>query len=135
MSLKAIAESWARLWSQTNSAAFASIFDEAIVYRDNAFDIRRAGRAEVEEHHRIWLAAAPDFSIEIERLHESGDTVILEGLGRGAFSGEDLGGGALKATGKAFEGRLAAVIVCGDRGIVRCTEYYDRLQMPGLPLA
>ena len=132
MSPKALAESWVRLWSQTDSAAFVSIFDEAIVYEDAAFSIRREGRSALQEHHRIWLAAAPDFSIEIEQLHEAGDTVIVQGLGRGTFSGEDLAGGALKATGKGFEGRLAAVIVCGEKGILKCTEYYDRLQMPGI---
>lgn len=135
MSPKERAESWVKLWSQTDSAAFAALFDEAIDYTDNAFDIRNHGRAAIEEHHRIWLSAAPDFTIELEQLHEFGNTVVVQGLGRGTFNGEDLAGGALKATGEPFQGRLAAVIICGENGIVKCTEYYDRLQMPGVPVA
>lgn len=135
MSPKALAESWVKLWSQTDSAAFTKLFDDTIVYEDAAFGIRRTGLANIQEHHRIWLAAAPDFSIAIEQLHELGNTVVIQGLGRGTFSGEALAGGKLQATGKAFEGRLAAIIVCGARGIVKCTEYYDRLQMPGIALA
>lgn len=133
MSPKAVAENWAKLWSQTDSAAFASIFDEAIDYQDAAFGVSPSGRAAVQEHHRIWLAAAPDFSLEIEQLHEAGNTVIVQGIGRGTFSGEDLANGTIKATGKPFEGRLVAIIVCGENGIVKCTEYYDRLFMPGVP--
>ena len=135
MSPKKMAESWVKLWSQADSAAFAALFDEAIDYTDNAFDIRKHGRADIEEHHRIWLGAAPDFSIELEQLHELGNTVVVQGLGRGTFNGNDLANGALKATGKPFQGRLAAVIICGENGIVKCTEYYDRVQMPGVPAA
>lgn len=131
MSPTAVAESWIKGWSQPDSAAFADLFDEAIVYQDAAFGIRCTGPAEVKEHHRIWLASIPDFSIELEHIHEAGNTVIVQGTGRGTFDGEDLPGGKLKATGKAFEGRLAAIIVVGENGIVKCTEYYDRLSMPG----
>lgn len=131
MSPKSMAESWVKLWSQADSTVFANLFEETVVYEDAAFGIRRNSLSEVKEHHRVWLASIPDFCIEIEQLHVVGATVIVQGLGRGTFNGEDLPGG-LKTTGKAFEGRLAAIIVCGDNGIVRCTEYYDRLFMPGL---
>ena len=59
--------------------------------------------------------------------------MIVQGLGRGIFDGEDLPGG-LKTTGRGVESRLVSIIVCGNNGIVRCTEYYDRLSMPGLNL-
>lgn len=133
MSPKALAEAWVKMWSQTDSAAFAALFDEAIDYTDNAFNVSPQGREAVQDHHRIWLAAAPDFSIELEELHELGNIVVVQGLGRGTFNGEDLANGTLKATGKPFQGRLAAVIICGENGIVKCDEYYDRLQMPGMP--
>ena len=133
MSLKTVAEAWVQGWSQPDSAAFAKLFDDAIIYEDTAFGVRRTSPAGVQEHHQIWLASIPDFSVELEQMHEVGNTVIVQGVGRGTFNGVDLPGGRMKATGKPFEGRLAAVIVCGENGIVECTEYYDRLFMPGLP--
>ena len=56
MSPKAMAESWVRLLSQADSTAFANLFEEAIVYEDAAFGIRRNSPAEMKEHHRVWLA-------------------------------------------------------------------------------
>jgi hypothetical protein len=58
--------------------------------------------------------------------------VVVQFSAEGTFSGEDLGGGRVKATRRRFGGRSIAVLEFDDAiKIKKCTEYYDRSILPG----
>ncbi|WP_290061318.1 nuclear transport factor 2 family protein [Amycolatopsis solani] len=127
-----IARQWADAWSAPTPEDFVGLYAEDGEYFDVTFGVRRRGHDLIAAHHRLWRAAVPDFVMSVEDVHAGDGFVTVEVTGRGTFSGDDLGGGKMKATGKPFSGRSAAVLVL-DRAlkIVSCREYYDRAVMPG----
>ncbi len=127
-----IGTKWVAGWSSRDSDAFAKLYAPDGEYVDHAFCLCRSGRAAVRKHHELWWKAVPDFVMTLERTLVSDRSIIVQVVGEGTFSGEDLGGGKMKATGKRFSGRLVAILDIDefDR-IATSTEYYDKSIMPG----
>ncbi|GAB7003286.1 hypothetical protein JCM18899A_07570 [Nocardioides sp. AN3] len=127
-----IARQWADAWSAPTPESFVDLYAEDGEYFDVTFGVRRRGHDLIATHHRLWRAAVPDFVMSVDYAHTGDGLVVVEVTGRGTFSGDDLGGGKMKATGKAFSGRSAAVLVLDQElKIISCREYYDRAVMPG----
>jgi steroid delta-isomerase-like uncharacterized protein len=131
MNVIEVAERFCAAWSSLDAEAFSSLFASDGYYTDIAFGVTRRGRENVREHHRIWRAAVPEFSMLPEHAHASGQIVTVQTICYGKFSGSDLGGSKIKATHKSFRARAIAVLEINERAeITACTEYYDRTTMP-----
>jgi uncharacterized protein (TIGR02246 family) len=127
-----VAHRWAAAWSAPTPDAFVNLYAEDGEYFDVTFGVRRRGHDLIATHHRLWHAAVPDFGMTVDDVHTGDGFAVVEVTGRGTFSGDDLGGGKMKATGKPFSGRSVAVLVLNpELEIVSCREYYDRAVMPG----
>lgn len=130
--LENIGRLWVERWGHSNSDEFADLFTENGEYLDPAFGIFRRGRDFMKLHHQLWHRAVSGFRMTPERITAGDAIVVVQAIGEGNFNGESLGGGKMAATGKAFRGRLCAVLaISEDAKIARCSEYYDRSLMPG----
>jgi ketosteroid isomerase-like protein len=131
MSVGAVADNFCTGWASADSKAFSMLFASDGYYIDIAFGIKRRGRDLIQAHHNFWHTALPGFLMVKEDAYESGLIVTVKTICYGTFSGGDLGGGKLRATGKSFRARAISVLELNDQlQIKACTEYYDRLTMP-----
>ena len=127
-----VAKEWIARWGKPDSAAFAELYADDGAYVDPAFGLLRKGRQRIQMHHHLWWKAIPDFELRAEQFHVAGRVVVVQFSAEGTFSGEDLGGGRVKATQRRFRGRSIAVLEFDDEmKIKKCTEYYDRSILPG----
>lgn len=123
---------WCEAWSSPDSRAFSLLYAPGGRYTDIPFGITRVGHALVQKHHAHWHSAIPDFIMQCDQVMGADKLVVVQTLCTGVFSGADLAGGRMKATGKPFRCRAITVLnLDSDRLIQTCTEYYDRGVMPG----
>jgi ketosteroid isomerase-like protein len=131
MSIKTVADNFCAGWTSADSEAFSMLFAPDGYYIDIAFGVKRQGRDLIQQHHKLWRTALPEFVMVKEDAYESGSVVTVKTVCYGKFSGGDLGGGKLKATGKSFRARAISVVELDEKFQIKaCTEYYDRLTMP-----
>jgi steroid delta-isomerase-like uncharacterized protein len=88
------------------------------VATDEVYD----GPEEVMAHWREFDRAFPDQEIEIVRLHEADDAVLMEAIARGTHTGPFRG---LPPTGRRWEQQFLAIFVFEDDGLVCERVYYD----------
>jgi steroid delta-isomerase-like uncharacterized protein len=82
-----------------------------------------SGRAEVRKFFEGLMTAFPDFQLEIEKLTCEGDTVVVQWVSRGTFSGGSFEG--IEPNGKRVVVRGVDVMRC-EAGLLRHnTVYYD----------
>lgn len=131
MAIGAVADKFCAGWTSMDAAAFSELFAPDGYYIDIAFGVKRQGRNLIQDHHKLWRTAIPEFVMLNEESYEAGLVVTVKTVCYGKFSGGDLGGGKLKATGKSFRARAISVLELNDQFQIKaCTEYYDRLTMP-----
>ena len=108
-------------FARHDAAALAAIHSEDCVYESPWAGTVR-GREAIEQAHRYWFAAFPDFAFHPEELLIDGNQVAQTGWGAGTDTGGFMG---LPATGKPF--RFAVVFLCtlNDHEIVRERRIYD----------
>jgi len=127
-----IGHQWVAAWNSPTPEPFVDLYADDGEYVDITFGIRRRGHDLIRLHHQNWRAAIPDFVMSLDKAHVGDMFVVVEGVGRGTFSGRDLGEGLIKATMRPFVGRTAAVLaLTPSLKIQSCHEYYDRSLMPG----
>lgn len=99
---------------------------EHCVWESVAAGTSHRGSAPIVDGLRQFVAAFPDFRVEILKLVADGDVVVVEweakGTLTGAFRGE-------QRNGKAFRRRGVAVAEVEGAKIVRYRDYYDRATM------
>ena len=99
---------------------------EHCVWESVAAETAHRGSAPIVEGLREFVAAFPDWQVEISRLVADGGVVVVEweatGTFKEAFRGE-------QPNGKAFRRRGVAVAEVEGAKIVRYRDYYDRATM------
>jgi steroid delta-isomerase-like uncharacterized protein len=88
------------------------------VATDEVYD----GPEEVVAHWRELDRAFPDQEIEIVRLHEADDAVLMEAIARATHTGSYRG---LPPTGKRFEQQFLAIFVFEGDALMCERVYYD----------
>jgi uncharacterized protein (TIGR02246 family) len=127
-----IGRRWVAGWNSNDSVAFSMLFAPDGAYIDPSYGRLARGRDLVRKHHEYWWDAIPDFQMTAERILVADNTVVVQVVGQGTFSGRDLAGGKMKASSRPFRGRTVAILDLNSEGeITTCTEYYDRAIIPG----
>ena len=129
-----VARQWVSNWNQRDPSVFASAFKPTTgVYTDHAFMIHRSGHATLAKHFSIWIAAHPDFEMQIVRMDPEVSVttqdkgkwkrVSIRTVNRGTFQ-NDLP--RREASGKKFEfmGVVDLVIDEEDGLVGKVDEWY-----------
>ena len=75
---------------------------------------------------QMWAGGFPDAKIDIQRIHELGDTAVVEFIGRGTHNGEMMG---IAPTGRAVTIPVCNVMEMRDGKIYAEREYMDMMHM------
>jgi steroid delta-isomerase-like uncharacterized protein len=107
----------------------AAQFAEECQYEFVPFDSTHTQRTrhQVLEGLRSWRAAFPDGRVEPISVIACGNTVIVEWDSHGTWTGAPIRGE--QSNGRRFERRGCAVAQVENGRIVRCRDYFDRLNM------
>jgi steroid delta-isomerase-like uncharacterized protein len=111
-----------RAFSNLDVAALTDLYAENAVYESPAAGGTVTGRAAIENIHRSWFQAFPDFKLEDERFVVEGNRVAHIACAVGTNAGGFMG---LPATGRPFRFNAAFVFTIENGKITRERRIYD----------
>jgi steroid delta-isomerase-like uncharacterized protein len=106
--------------------AFAEVIDPNVEWTYISSETTETDRNAIVDGFRDFVAAFPDFGVEIADLVVRDGTVFIEWAAHGTNLGELAGH---PPTGRRFTRRGAAVAEVENGRIVRYRDYYDRARM------
>jgi len=115
-------EQWAAGWSNGDVGQVVELFTADCVYEDVTFAAVQHGYAELAAFGRGFLAAVPDFTIELGPVLAEADRAAAEWTMHGTHTG-DLPD--LPATGRRFTTRGMSAFRTRDGRLSHCSDYWD----------
>ncbi len=113
-----VAENWIEAWNSHDVERILAVFTPDVIYEDVPFGVVNHGAAELRAFASGFIAAVPDFRLELVNSSLKGGHGTIEWI----LSGTDVG---LYKTGRRFSVRGVAVIEVEGQQISRNSDYYD----------
>ncbi len=120
------------LWNARDFDAFAAAHaDDAELINVGAGQTLH-GPSGAREFAEAWATAFPDGRVQIDRVIEAGNTVVVEFTGTGTHTGTLAGpAGDIPATGRQVTLHLCDIVDIADGKISRVRTYFDTASLLG----
>jgi predicted ester cyclase len=93
---------------------------------DVPFNITTTGESAIIDPWKSWFEIFPDATCEVRSLVALGDTVVVQGIGRGTHNGAfNSPAGVLPPTGRRMEVQFCDVYRLENGKIIRADSYFD----------
>ncbi|MEX1194118.1 MAG: ester cyclase [Dehalococcoidia bacterium] len=125
MSNADIAREYMETWNRRDFDHYRSMMHDGYSYTGGDGE-KQAGIEAGLGVAQMFAGALPDGVIDIQKIHEAGDTVIVEFIGRGTHNGDLMG---VAPTGRSITIPVCDVIEIRDGKIYAEREYLDVMTM------
>lgn len=128
-SVQALGAKWCSFWSEGDVKSWVAMYTQEATFLDHGMQIKRQGRANVEDHFNIWKRAVPDATAVCEgawpgeRLPSGKWRIMIRLRWTGTFS-NDLP--TIKASGTKINYPVRAEMIVQDDGLIEeAAEWYS----------
>ncbi len=120
-------------WAARDPERVLSVMTDDSVYHDMTMEAAR-GMEQLRTFAYEWLAAIPDFDVEVNDTIVDGDTVVFVGTFGGTNKGPMFG---QPATNKRLWTAFVQIVKCKDGKVLSVSDYWnkgDMTQQLGIPI-
>jgi steroid delta-isomerase-like uncharacterized protein len=129
MSLRAIVDQHYAGMNQADADAASTVLAEDVVTTAPGAPPMH-GAAQFKPFAQAFIDAFPDAKVRAERVYESGDTILAEGVYAGTHTGSLVGNGmTVPPTGKRMELHFADLFKVRDGKVVEHNIYFDQAEL------